>query len=526
METRANSALVGAFTLVVLVVAALFVYWLERGTSQNNNLPISVIFNDPVNGLSVGGQVVFNGIKVGDVKGLRLDPQHPGRVIADLGVASTTPVKKDTNVALGFAGLTGVGYVDLSAGSPTAPSIWADNPNPTIVAQRSSIQDLMAGARTILSTTKDTLSAVQKLVDENSGAIHDSIDNVRTLTQSLAQNSGQIGDFMSNASTAAKSIADVSNKLHGIVDRVQGVADAIDPEKIRGTVDSVNSLAQSLGRHSEDIDAIVTRLSTVSSDVSAFTARLPTVAQKVETIVDAVDPGKISHLVDRFDQITSAIDPERIRATVNGISTVAQTLGDHKADIDTLVTNLSAASRDFAAFTPRLPSIGDNANTLLANANKVVASIDERKVGDTVDSIHTFAGTLRDNSQDITTIVANVKATSQRLDEISQKANALLGNLNTMTGPQNGQTNGLIQQARETLASIKTAADTFNVQVKGIGAGVDKFSTRGYGELQGLVGQTQRTVTHLDSVITDLQQNPSQFLLHGDRAPTYNGQRH
>jgi phospholipid/cholesterol/gamma-HCH transport system substrate-binding protein len=83
-----------------------------------------------------------------------------------------------------------------------------------------------------------------------------------------------------------------------------------------------------------------------------------------------------------------------------------------------------------------------------------------------------------------------------------------------------------MQQAKDTLAAVKDAADTFNVQVKAIGGGVDKFTGRGFGDLQNLVNSGQRTISHLDSVISDLERNPSQFLFGGNAAPVYRGQRH
>jgi phospholipid/cholesterol/gamma-HCH transport system substrate-binding protein len=73
METKANTALIGAFTLVVLALGFVFVYWLARGSEQGSNVPLTVVFEDPVTGLAVGSLVVFNGINIGTVKNLTLD---------------------------------------------------------------------------------------------------------------------------------------------------------------------------------------------------------------------------------------------------------------------------------------------------------------------------------------------------------------------------------------------------------------------------------------------------------------------
>jgi phospholipid/cholesterol/gamma-HCH transport system substrate-binding protein len=77
METKANTALIGAFTLLVLALAFVFIYWLARGGEQSTNAKLNIIFEDPVTGLAVGSLVVFNGINIGTVTSLTLDP--PGR---------------------------------------------------------------------------------------------------------------------------------------------------------------------------------------------------------------------------------------------------------------------------------------------------------------------------------------------------------------------------------------------------------------------------------------------------------------
>ena len=51
METKANTTLIGAFTLVVLALGFVFVYWLARGSEQSSAVPLKVVFEDPVTGL-------------------------------------------------------------------------------------------------------------------------------------------------------------------------------------------------------------------------------------------------------------------------------------------------------------------------------------------------------------------------------------------------------------------------------------------------------------------------------------------
>ena len=66
MERRANYALVGAVTLGLFVGLVAFVVWLA-GFSFTKHFDIyDVLFVGPVRGISEGGEVHFNGIKVGE----------------------------------------------------------------------------------------------------------------------------------------------------------------------------------------------------------------------------------------------------------------------------------------------------------------------------------------------------------------------------------------------------------------------------------------------------------------------------
>ena len=86
-------------------------------------------------------------------------------------------------------------------------------------------------------------------------------------------------------------------------------------------------------------------------------------------------------------------------------------------------------------------------------------------------------------------------------------------------------TGGILQDATDTLASIRAAADNFNEQVNLLGGGLGDFNNRGLRDFQNLVSQGQRTIGRLDHVISNLEENPTGFLLGGENVPTYGGRR-
>ena len=122
MEDSAKYALIGLFTFAVIAGAFGFIYWLHNAPGTKESAQLSVIFEGSVSGLRVGGPVLFNGIRVGEVTDMRLT-DNPAEVAAVLSVAKATPVRADTHVSLEYAGLTGIASVSLK-GARHRPHRW------------------------------------------------------------------------------------------------------------------------------------------------------------------------------------------------------------------------------------------------------------------------------------------------------------------------------------------------------------------------------------------------------------------
>ena len=186
METRAPYALVGLLVLAAIGAVFGFVYWLNNtgGLSKRTNYEIR--FEKTVSGLLKGAGVLFNGIRVGEVTSLKLNPKHPKQVVAVIAIERTVAVRRDTEVGLEFQGLTGIASVSLKGGTPAAPVLEGskDNP-PEIAAAPGAAQDVTQGAR-------DTLRRIDDLIEQNQEAFRSSLANLDKFSQTLARNSERI----------------------------------------------------------------------------------------------------------------------------------------------------------------------------------------------------------------------------------------------------------------------------------------------------------------------------------------------
>ena len=100
METKANHLLIGAFVLGVIALGFGFVYWMQSFGVGGGTKQFYILFRGSVSGLNSASKVLFNGIRVGRVTKLGIDPQDARRVRVLITVASDTPVRTNTNASM------------------------------------------------------------------------------------------------------------------------------------------------------------------------------------------------------------------------------------------------------------------------------------------------------------------------------------------------------------------------------------------------------------------------------------------
>ena len=120
MEREANYVAVGAFVLLVAVMAALFVYWYSDARDQRDYVRYEIYFDGSVSGLSEGGQVRYLGVDVGRVVRIRLDRRAADRVQVIADIDSSAPISGQTLAELSLQGVTGLLFIDLLQSRPGA----------------------------------------------------------------------------------------------------------------------------------------------------------------------------------------------------------------------------------------------------------------------------------------------------------------------------------------------------------------------------------------------------------------------
>ena len=194
MEPRANYALIGAVVILASVALIGFILWLGQSQFRETFDEYDVVFEGPVT-LDDGASVRYIGIKVGEVRWVRIDRADPSKVRARIRIDSETPVKTDSTATIDFAGITGVTYVQINAGSPRADALTREpgQPVPVITAERTQLSELISSGGEILSDAGQTTRQLNKLLsDENIATVERTLANLEEISERLAAEDGLI----------------------------------------------------------------------------------------------------------------------------------------------------------------------------------------------------------------------------------------------------------------------------------------------------------------------------------------------
>lgn len=257
MEIRARYVLMGVFTLGVIFGIFGFLYWMHSTGGIKKPVQYRVQVENSVSGLQKGAAVLFNGLRVGEVTEMRLDPAIPTRVMVVIAVDASTPIRSDTLVDIDFQGLTGVAYITMNGGSPNAaPPSSTDGQPPILVAN--------SNGQTMGQAARDALHRLNTILDENSAPLHNTINNLSTFSDVLSKNSQRADNILAGlermtggGKAAGGQMNDLTaiRSVSGIAKNLKGQLVIADPTALIG-LDTQNVVIK---REKEEPDQIVSR---------------------------------------------------------------------------------------------------------------------------------------------------------------------------------------------------------------------------------------------------------------------------
>jgi phospholipid/cholesterol/gamma-HCH transport system substrate-binding protein len=431
LETRANYIIVGLITMAVLLASFGFVYWVGRFGGSQDNVSLEIRIPGSVTGLTVGSQVLFNGIKYGDVKALTVDPNDPNAVIAFTEVKADTPVTAKTVATLGFTGLTGQAYIELKGGDPKAPSILTQSveagTQAIIEADPGAVNNLINQAQSIANKADSVLAGLQTFVDNNQKPLTETIANANKFSEALGNNSDQIDEFLSSVGELAKTLNGVSGRLDTTLASAEDLLRSVDKTKV---------------------DNILANTEKATADIAASTGDLKSIVEGIKSSVQNINEltGKAKTSLEQVDKLLAAADPNQVKQTISNIEEASKTAKDALADVAKATKKIGDRAQD-------IDQIVVNAKELSGRLNQTAVRVDG-----VLEKVSSFLGDTQGQGPGL---IEEARATLIAFRKVADTLNARLGsitaNIEKFSGRGLSNVDALVQDTRRSVNRIEQA---------------------------------------------------------------------
>ena len=233
METRAHHFLIGVFAIGITLLTIGFLFWIGRFEFDRQYQLYDLKFEGSVSGLSKAGDVLYNGIKVGEVILIEIDEDNPKNVLVRIQVGRSTPVKEDSYARLETQGLTGVAAIQIAGGDPKSNPLVAEDGQryPVIPTKASVISELFTSAPQLVDKGNVVLARVAAFLStDNERKFSQTMDHLTKLSANLAKASDKFDSIATNldkivagdAKTTLADIRGVAGDIRMIMNEARG----------------------------------------------------------------------------------------------------------------------------------------------------------------------------------------------------------------------------------------------------------------------------------------------------------------
>jgi phospholipid/cholesterol/gamma-HCH transport system substrate-binding protein len=252
MERESHYIMVGAFVLLVVALAAGFVFWYTDRGDKREYVRYEIYFDGSVSGLSEGSAVRYLGVPVGRVVDMNLDRRAPDRVQVLVDIDRAAPVSNETLASLSLQGVTGLLYIDLQrdhGDRPVMPLVAGER-YPVIRSVKSDFDLLIASLPELFTQASSLMARVgEAFSDEN-------IDAITRLVNDTSRASAELPDAMREVRLLIGDLRQGTAEIQGAAAGVRQVMDTAGPS-ITETLDRVRSVAANLAETSRRLEEFV-----------------------------------------------------------------------------------------------------------------------------------------------------------------------------------------------------------------------------------------------------------------------------
>lgn len=182
MISKEQKLRLGVFLVVTsLLLAAILAIFIIPKLKEEGDIYFINFRGTSVNGVNQGADVKYQGVKIGKVSRLEVNPEDLDSVLIYVKIKTGFPVKDDMRVALQYAGITGLRFVEISGGKAKSPFILPGGEIKTKKGLGEKAEDIVLNVDSVVNAVNDMLNK------ENRDSFSRLLKNLETSTRVLSQ---------------------------------------------------------------------------------------------------------------------------------------------------------------------------------------------------------------------------------------------------------------------------------------------------------------------------------------------------
>ncbi|MDE5791828.1 MAG: MlaD family protein [Muribaculaceae bacterium] len=284
---------IGIFVILAILILIFGIDYL-KGINLFNPANFYYANYENVQGLEVASPVTCNGYKIGQVREISFDYDHPGKVKVQLALNKEVKLPENSKALIASTLLSGA-YIDIKIGDSkkmlpiggeiqpaTTPDLMATVSNdimPAVNDMLPKINAIMDNLDTVttnlaLISSDPALSASIKRLNGITGNINSMTDNFNTISFGLR---GQVPSVMNNVSRITYGLDTVAANLGALSAQLRSLP-------LNATMDNVNQITENLTRFSNQLNDQKSSLGMLMNDPELYN-RLNNVAADVDSLI-------------------------------------------------------------------------------------------------------------------------------------------------------------------------------------------------------------------------------------------------
>ena len=294
-----NYVLVGAFVLVLGAALMGVVLWLASGGAFQKKYDLYLaIETEPVAGLNLNAPVKYNGVDVGKVRTIQLDPANPEHVRLVFAIERGTPINQDTLAVLKTQGLTGIAYVELEGGGRNSAPLRASAPGqypeirtkPSLSAR---LENVLTSVLAKLDQTSNNINAI--LSDDNRAAFTHALSDIAAVSHTIAARKTTLDAAIASAARTFDNSARVTAQLGPVIEQIDRSAEAVQRMGNEAALASTSA-----GKTAESVGTDVKRLTAETlPELQRLMAELSALSNSLRLLSDQTERNPAGFLFGR-----------------------------------------------------------------------------------------------------------------------------------------------------------------------------------------------------------------------------------